>query len=181
MVTKRTHLLAACPLGLALALTLFSCSGRHNSVENEEPSANNAPLASTLRMGDAAVAGQLLNGFYGIENNTWRWTSKRFSVLLGTPPGAGQNGATLSFAFTVADAVFQKTGPVTLTASINGTTLKSQAYNTSGSYTLSADVPASLLTTDSVKIDFALDKSIRPDQDKRELGVIANSASLASK
>jgi hypothetical protein len=132
-------------------------------------------------MGDAALTGQLLKGFYGVENNTWRWTSKQFSVLLATPPGAGQNGATLTFAFTFPDVVFQKTGPVTLAASINGMMLKSQAYNTPGAYTLNADVPASFLTTDSVKIDFALDKSFKPDQDKRELGVIAGSAGLAPK
>ena len=31
-----------------------------------------------------------------------------------------------------------------------------------------------MLTGESVKVDFALDKTMRPDGDKRELGVIAN-------
>ena len=52
---------------------------------------------------------------------------------------------------------------------------------TAGSYEYSADIPPSMLTPESVKVDFALDKSLPPDVDRRELGIIVSSVGLASK
>jgi hypothetical protein len=70
---------------------------------------------------------------------------------------------------------------VKLTASINGTALKSDEYDKAGPQTFNADVPGSLLAANSVKIDFTLDKSIPPGIDKRELGVVATSIGLVPK
>ena len=69
-----------------------------------------------------------------------------------------------------------------LTASVGATKLKSETYAKPGAYTFTADVPAELLTKDSVTVDFALDKSIPASAaDQRELGVIATSVGLESK
>ena len=60
--------------------------------------------------------------------------------------------------------------------------MKSQAYDTPGPYIFTADVPASLLTGESVTVDFAVDKTMRPDGgDKRDLAIIANSVGLSPK
>jgi hypothetical protein len=136
---------------------------------------------STVRMNDSRAGAQLLSGFYGLENGAWRWTAGTFSVRLLTPPAAAQSGATLTLSLTVPDSVIRKLGTIALNASINGTTLTSVEYNAAGSYVFNADVPASMLTAESVKIDFALDKTMRPEGDQRVLGIIANSVAIASR
>ncbi len=170
-------------LTLLLGLAGSACSGKHDAVSVQNEGENTAArLASTVPMNDPKTAAQLLSGFYSIEsNNAWRWTAGNFSARLGTPPGAGQSGATLSFSFTVPDVAIQKSKSLTLSASINGMALKSMTYTAPGPYVFTADVPASALGADSVRIDFALDKTMRPNGDARDLGVIANSVALAGK
>jgi hypothetical protein len=138
-------------------------------------------MVSVVRMNDPKASEQLLSGFYSVENNAWRWTSGKFSVILRTPAAASQQGATLSLAFTIPDVVIQKVKSITITASASGTELKSAKYDTPGSYVFNADVPASMLSTESVKVDFALDNSFRLGEDKRELGIVAASVSIAPK
>jgi hypothetical protein len=170
-------------LSLTVALTGTACKGAHNrvTVQNEEPDTK-ASLASTIRMNDPNAGAQLLSGFYGVENNTWRWTSRNFSVLLRTPLTAGQRGAAVTLSFTVPDVVVQKLGRITMTAAIKGAPLASTDYETAGSYVFNADVPASMLTAESVRVDFALDKSLPPTGgDKRELGIVANSVGIGAR
>lgn len=167
-------------LTAVLALTGVACTGAHNGVGAQNEQGNNsATLVSTVRMNDPTAGAQLLSGFYPVENGAWRWTAGKFSVRLLTPPAAAQSGATLTLSLTVPDVVIRKLGSIALSASINGTTLTSTEYNASGSYMFNADVPASMLTAESVKVDFALDKTMRPDGDQRVLGIIANSVAIA--
>ena len=168
-------------LALILFVPLAGCSGKHGTVPNDEGAA--APsLASVIRMGDTTASGQLISGFYPPENSSWRWTGKKFSVLLRWPPSAAQQGADLTFAFNVPDTVIQSLKTITLSVSINGTVLKSAEYSAPGDYVFTVDVPANLLSTDTLKADFALDKSVPPGTvDKRELGIIATSVGLATK
>ncbi len=177
MVTKRYLTL----LLLLLCTVTAGCKGKHNrvTVQNEEPDAGQRVL-STLRMNDPNAAAQLLSGFYAVENNMWRWTAGKFSVKLRTPPAA-QSGATLAFSFTIPDVVVQKLRTIRITASINGMELKSEEFDTPGAHVFSADVPASLLTAESVKVDFAVNKTMRPDGDQRDLAVIANSVAISSR
>jgi len=168
-------------IALPLALSGIACKGTQNPVggQNEE---RNQPMLSTVRMNDSSAESQLLSGFYAVENNAWRWTAGKFSLMLRTPPGAAQSGATLALAFTLPDTVVQKLNDITITASINGAALNSEEYKTPGAYVFSAEVPGSMLTAESVKVDFALDKTMPPgDVDKRPLGIIAGSVSLTSK
>ncbi len=181
METRKRYVIAACSLFLALAG--ISCKGKHDRVvvQNEEPSATAPHVLSTFRMNDAGAAPQLLSGFYPIEASAWRWTGRKFSVLLRTPPGAAQTGGTLSLGFTFPDPSAQQLKNITLSASVNGMMLKSEEYTAAGPQTFTADVPASMLAADSVKVDFALDKSIPPGADKRDLGIVATSVGLAAK
>ncbi len=174
----------ACTIAaLLLALIAFSCKGKHDrvTVQNEEPDTGRT-IESTVRMNDPKTSAQLLSGFYPVENNSWRWTAGKFSVLLPIPPTAAQRGATATLAFTVPDGIIQKVKNVTIIASVNGMTLTSIKYDTAGSYVFNADIPASMLTAESVRVDFALDKSLPPDgADRRELGVIATSVGIGAK
>jgi hypothetical protein len=167
---------------LFLALAGAGCKGKHNSVAVPNDEEDTGPrLVSVLRMNDAKATAQLLSGFYGLENNSWRWTSGRFSALLRTPLAAAEHGATLTLAFTVPELVIQKIGKVTLRPSINGTALPAATYSAPGAYVYSADVPPALLIAESIKVEFALDRSLPPEVDKRELGIIATSVGIANK
>ena len=167
--------------GLLLALTTASCEGKHSrvTVQNEEPDTGPG-LMSTVRMNDPNAVAQLLSGFYGVEYNAWRWTTGKFSLLLPKPPAA-QNGATVTLSFTLPDATIRKLRSIRLAASVNGMELKSQEYKAPGAWMFSADIPASLLKAESVKVDFVLDKTMRPEGDKRDLGIIANSVGIIPK
>jgi len=183
--TRNIHPYRAWSAGLllaALALAGAGCEGKHHEVTVQNEEADTAPrLLSTVRMNDAKADTQLLTGFYPVEGGAWRWTAGRFSVLLMTPAGAAQRGAAVTLSFTIPDIVIQKVKSLTLSASVNGMVLKSATYNAAGANDFTADVPASALTTDSVKIDFALDKVLPPGVDKRELGIIATSVGIAGK
>jgi hypothetical protein len=176
--TKRTLTFSL----LAIALTTVACTGKHSqsAVQNEE-----APVqpVSVVKMNDAKASAQLLSGFYTIEAGAWRWTSGKFSVLLATPIGAAQNGGTLTLDFNLPDVVVKRIPKVTLTASVNGKAVGSNTYGSAGAAVFTADVPKELLTSDSVKVEFALDKDLPPNSigDVRELGIIANSVGLAGK
>jgi hypothetical protein len=170
----------AIAFALTAALSGAACSGKHEAVTVQNEEEVGAKLLSTVRMGDTKADSQLLSGFYNVENG-WRWTAGKFTTILKTPLGASQRGAILSLDFTIPEVISQKLKDITLTASINGMALKSSAYKEPGKYTYTADVPASMLTADTVKVDFALDKSLPPGVDRRELGVIATSVGIASK
>lgn len=166
---------------LAASLNL-ACSGKHSTtVQNDEgePVAG-SPLVSVLKMSDTSAKAQLAKGFYGLEANAWRWTSRNFSVLLRTPPGAAQKGATLTLALTVSDAALKQLHSQTLTARIGGIVLKTEKYVDAGSHTFTANIPASALSGDTVTIDFFLDNPLPPGTDRRELGVIVSSVGIES-
>jgi hypothetical protein len=172
-------------LAVGLALGGAACHGTRSKVTTQDEAASGSGTvsrgAALVRMNDSRTGAQLLSGFYAIENNAWRWTAGTFSVLLYTPPASAQRGAALTLAFTIPDIAIRQVGDVTLTASINGMALRSVKYDKAGVYIFTADVPPSMLTTDSVTVDFALDKSFQTNGDVRKLGVIAASVGLKSK
>jgi len=166
---------------LLLAIGLAGC--RRKSEGTAETTSGEAPkIASTVHTADAKLEGQLVNGFYGIEQNSWRWTAQRFSVVLKPPSGAAERGATLNLQLAVPDAILDKLKSVTLTATVGSTSLPPETYSKSGSYAYTRDVPANALTGDTVRVDFQLDKALPPGGgDQRELGVIVNSIGLDGK
>jgi len=166
---------------LVLAAGIVSCQGKHSRVAVQNEEETSPQLASVVRMADSAAKTQLISGFYGLENNSWRWTAGKFSALLRTPAGAAQGGATVTFAFTVPDVSIQKLGPISLTAMVNGMVLKTEQYEKPGMEIFAADLLPAMLATDSVKVDFVLDKTLPPGTDKRELGVIATSVGISPK
>jgi hypothetical protein len=166
---------------LVLAALLFTGCNR-DKVEVRQTLEEAPALLSTVPMGDAKAAAQLVAGFHEIEDNAWRWTQREFSVNLGVPAGAQRKGATLSLSLTVPPVVIAKLGTVTLTASIGGTSLASQTYSRAGSDTYKREVPPGLLGSNPVRVDFHLDKAMPPGGgDMRELGIVTLSAGLESK
>lgn len=177
------------PIAAALAslLALFLCACPSNEPElftepggeAAQAQAEPAEFLSKVHMADPRATVQLLQGFHALEQGAWRWTERSFSVALKSPPGAAGQQVHLELKFSIADASIERLGPLTLTASIDGTSLGSKTYEGPGDYTFSKPVRAGLLAAETVRADFKLDKALPPsDSDHRELGVIAVSVAL---
>ncbi len=167
---------------LAAALLLAAGCRRQDrarlEVTEEEPPA----LASVVHVADPATAAQLLKGFHGIEQGSWRWTAGSFSVILRPPARASERGARLQVKLAVPDVVIQKLKSQTLRVSVNSVALPPETYSTPGDHTLTRDVPASALSGQSAMVDFTLDKFLPPSGgDERELGIILTTVGLEPK
>ena len=165
--------IGAAILILSLAIAPAGCK-RHRRVTVQTVEETPA-LASVVATADPQVAKQLVGGFYGVEQNSWRWTAGRFSVLLRPPRTAAANGAVLQLKFAIPDVAFSKMKGMSLSAYVNGTALAPESYTQAGGFTYSRDVPANLLAGDVARLDFAVDKTIPPSAaDRRELGVVVS-------
>jgi hypothetical protein len=138
------------------------------------------PLASTVEMGDQALAPQLLRGFHAVENG-WRWTDQAFAVKLGVPAGASERGGKLSLKFSLPAPALQKNKAVTVKAKVGDATA-SKTVSKPDAETLELDLPGTALSSSSVVVEFSTDKTFAPGgQDIRSLGVIALSVDLVAK
>ena len=168
---------------LLLAALLAAAPGcKHAAVPSTDTIEEAPRLASVVQMSDRGMANQLAGGFYEIESDAWRWTAQKFAVKLRPPAGVGPQGAVLELHLTVPPPSIAKLGPITLTATAGDTVLAPETYAKAGEYTYRRDIAANLLTGDSVRIDFQLDKAMPPsDADKRQLGIIVSSVGLVSR
>ena len=161
---------------VTLAFAPLGCTRKQQAVKGS------APMASTVHMGDPQVEAQLIGGFYGIEQSAWRWTGRRFSVVLRPPSGASQKGATLQVRLTVPPVIVEKLKTISLSATIGGSALPPETYTQVGDYTYTREVAPALLSGGSVRVDFELDKSMPPaGADARDLGLVVLSAGLELK
>jgi hypothetical protein len=161
-------------LAVSAALFLAACHSRDRvHVETDEGPPR---MAMMISMADPASAPQLLEGFYGLEDKSWRWTAGHFSVNLRVPSGAGQNGAILKVQLSIPQPLIDHVKTTALTASIEGTSLSPESFTQSGAFTLIRDVPAKLMDDESVRVDFSLDRFLPAGTiDPRELGVVVSS------
>jgi hypothetical protein len=168
-------------LSIAFFLLLTGCR-RQDAIPIEKAVKSGAELNSVVYTGDANSAPQLISGFYNIEEFSWRWTARRFSVVLRPPGGVSGSDANLSVELTIPEAEMAKIGSLALNAAIGSTFFAPETYIKPGSYTYAREIPASLLNKAEVRIDFRLDKAMEPGgSDIRELGVIVKSIGLESR
>ena len=103
-------------------------------------------------------------------------------MLLRPPRNSAQKGAVLTLKFTLPDVVLQKVGAMALEATVAGTPMGKESYTMSGEFAYSKEVPAAALAGESVRVDFALDKSLQPSAgDQRNLGIIVSAVGFESK
>jgi hypothetical protein len=139
-------------------------------------------LSSSITASEPGAAAQLVSGWNQIEDNAWRWTAPRFSAVLRPPPGSSSRGATLQFHFYLPEGEMSRLKAVTISAAVQGSRLTPETYRAVGEAVYVRDVPASVLSGDSVPVEFALDKRFVPGNgDPRILGVIAKRLSLETK
>jgi hypothetical protein len=150
-----------------------------NSLGREKPAP--AGMASTISMGDPALASQL-EGLHRIEEGGWRWSKREFAVTLGAPNLSGRADSRLLLQLYIPDSSIQKLGPITLTARVGTHVLAPETYRHGGRYIFMRDVDAAWLTPGPNHIDFTLDKVLPPiPPDRRELGIIVMGAALEAK
>lgn len=168
-------------LVIALAFTPLACN-RKNRVRVQETEEEAPTLATMLHVADPRATPQLLSGWHAVEQNAWRWTTGNFSVLLHPPRQAAEKGALLQLKFSIPEVVLTKLKSLTLTATVDKTALSPETYTQPGEFTYSREVPGKLLAAQAVKVEFALDKTLKPgDSDQRELGVVASTVGFEVK
>ena len=164
--------------GILLFLTLVSCSP-DGSVPAESPDSAPVPalFLSALQVADPRAEVQLVKGFHRVEQGSWRWTDRTFSVLFRNSVTGGD--LELEFRFTIVPQSIDRLGPLTLSAAANGTSLGAAVYDQPGDFIYAETAPADDLENSTVRIDFTLDKALPPNGgEQRTLGVIAVSAAL---
>jgi tRNA (mo5U34)-methyltransferase len=113
----------------------------------------------------------LAGGWHDLEFGAWRWTERRFSVRLATPPH--DEPVTLRFGFHLPPQV--AASRPTLSATVNGMALQSETYSGAGHHQYVRSVPASALAPGNVAVEFELDRALGPTEtDERELGVLVD-------
>ncbi len=125
---------------------------------------------------------QFRKGFYAVEANAWRWTSKHFEVALSPPRRNTEKGVQLVVRLSVPDQTIKTLQSVQLSAAINGFQLPPETYTQSGNFSYVRDVPANQISGGWVVVDFDLDKTLPPTPaDRRELGIIVSQVGLVAK
>ena len=181
LTERRAVVRLACSL-IVVALVVAPMGCKRKKVRVGATDEDTPRMMSVLNMGDPKVEPQLIKGFHGIEAAAWRWTEKQFTVALRPPFGSSQKGARLTVKLTVPPPTIEKLKTVSLSATAGGSALPPETYTTVGDYVYVRDIPASLLTGDSLRVDFQLDKAMAPSgPDIRELGIIVLSIGLESK
>src|SRR6516162_1251471 len=107
-------------LALALLLAVTGCKRKESTNVSDDEGPR---MASVVHTGDPQSDPQLVQGFYAIEQNSWRWTAQRFSVVLRPPAGAGERGATLNMQLAVPDVVISRLKTISLSGNIGTTQL----------------------------------------------------------
>jgi hypothetical protein len=172
-------------LSVALALITLALPGCRIRKKVEETKAavaapsDDGQLSSVANAGDPLRAVQFVRGFYGIENQSWRWTAKNFAVTLRSPKGSGAN---LEMKFVIPDVMFNRVGAMTVDAKANGLDLGAETFSTAGEASYTREVPAVVLAGDSTTFEFSVDKGLPPSvKDPRELALIVSSVGLVPK
>jgi tRNA (mo5U34)-methyltransferase len=112
---------------------------------------------------------RLLHGWHHLEDNSWRWTERIFSIEMDTV--SSRERCTLHFIFQLPEVLFAQTSVLTLSVRVNGSPLTSGIYSMPGEHEYIATMPT--LQGDVVIVEFELNHAIAPtDGDRRELGLI---------
>ena len=164
---------------IALIAMAPGCRVKHKA---QAQPVDDGKQASVLNMNDPHAPQQLTRGFWGVENQTWRWTMKNFDLVLRSPAGSAQQGSRLQMRFSVPEAIYNRLGVVTVDAHIGGVDLGPETYTQAGDANYERDVPASALTADLVTVAFSVDKALPPsERDTRELALIVTTIGLLPK
>ena len=168
---KQTMVRAVCINLVIFSISFAGCHGKRVP-----------PLSSDLRMSDKKSAKQLIAGFYDLEQNQWRWTARRFAVVLQPPAGSERTGAVLQLKVFMPESQIQKLGPMTLSADVGEVSLAPETFTKGGSFSYCRNIPPKLISPNLLPVVFRFDKALTPfEVDGRELAVVVLEVSLQQK
>ena len=108
----------------------------------------------------------LLEGWHAIEQNSFRWTERSFSIEIKRPHLI--QFSTLRFDFRLPSPE-----PVTLSAKVNGAEVPPATFDTEGEQSYTIQIPDQARQAAAIRIDFSIDKWLPAgDRDERELGLL---------
>lgn len=167
---------------MACAIGLAGCASSPESgspVARKEGDVPAAPTKQLITMGDPNANAYFVKDISaGKDTGGWRWTYDHPELRFIIRKADGVHAVA---DFSIADATFQKTGPVTIQFFVNDKVIAKEKYTKAGSYHFDQAVPAGLLTVDK-PATFALEPKpvwVSPT-DKAHLGVILVRAGFAS-
>lgn len=109
---------------------------------------------------------QILEGWHPLEQNSFRWTERRFSIQINRPHLI--RFSTMHFNFRLPAA-----GPVTIAATVNGIGMPPVTFATEGEQSYSIKLPREALKAPVIRVDFAVDKCLPAGAfDERELALL---------
>lgn len=173
---KRRSLLVGC-------VVVAGCRPRRDLSQYTVEDAK-ANLLPEVNVGNAAHAAQLKSGFHQIEEGAWRWTEPKFVVELKPPFASQKIGATLVVKGSAPDVLIMKTGPITVSAKVNGTEVGKANYPKAGPVELRLDVPAQLMRAETLLVEVTSTPGLPPGSfpgDGRSLGFIVASVGFERK
>jgi SAM-dependent methyltransferase len=134
-------------------------------------------LIRNQRMTDPGLTAGLLKGWHQLEENSWRWTERRFSVEIQVPES--HTFSMLELHFVYPDPLKQLIESIRIQAKIDDTALPEAEYSTAGPHIYRTPIPRRLLRKSSVLVQFELSRAIPPDDvDRRERGLIVSNVGL---
>jgi hypothetical protein len=105
-------------------------------------------------------------GWHAPESTGWRWTERRFAA--GTQ-SADRMFSSLKLRFYVAPALIDKWGSIEVRATVNGTLLAPERFETDGDF----EYLRGFAPSRSISAEFQVDRALPPDEsDRRERGLI---------
>lgn len=157
--------------GAAFILILLFSGCKRVPSSAEVARDDSAELATGFGLGELPAASQMLHGFYALEGGTWRWSKQTFGVILRAP----QPAAKLLLHFALPGLVLERLGPITITATVNGSELAAETFTNEGEQVYSRDVELK----DLAKVEFRTDKTLAAGViDERELALIVSRVEL---
>ncbi len=161
------------------ALACLGCPRNEPMMPIEEGEDSPAQLLPSINVADPRSEPQLLEGFYPLEQGTWRWTEKEFSVILSVPAAVPGHQPNLDARVSLPSAL-QDLVPMTLFAEVEDVEVGSHVFNELVTEELvTFPIPDGLLADEAALIKFRLDKALGPrDSDSRQLGVIVTSIAI---
>jgi tRNA (mo5U34)-methyltransferase len=144
-------------------------------VDTSDPSSQKndarAYLLARSRLAAPKCEFRPLEGWHPVEQGSWRWTERRFSLQLDL--SEARSPATFRFLFHLPGQAFKDRSAITLRVKINGKELAPAVYTVDGEHEFTATLEA--LPAGAATVACELDYAIPPsDTDQRELGVLVD-------
>jgi len=163
---------------LALSLLLASCGRPPAPSAQSASEASDLTPRSMLDMGDPSVDAWIIADVSrGPNSAPWRWTGQR--PMVRVRPASTTPNTKLHVEFTVADATFKDTGPVTIAFLVNDHPLDKVRYAEAGSKKFEKVIPAGWLRPGEENALAAdIDKVWISPRDGAKLGIILSKIGL---